>query len=118
MRRFLRSVAFAWNGVRSASAAQANMRIHLAAVIIVNTAGLLFGLSRMEWLAVVIVQGMVLAAELLNTAVEHLVDLASPQQHPLAKAAKDTAAGAVLLAAVTSVVVGLIVFVPHIIPNS
>ncbi|QHT60297.1 diacylglycerol kinase family protein [Paenibacillus lycopersici] len=116
MRRFLRSVAFAWGGIRSASGSQANMKIHLAAAVLVNAAGLLLGLSRAEWLAVIIVQGMVLAAELMNTAVEHVVDLASPQPHPLAKAAKDTAAGAVLVTAIAAAIVGLIVFWPHVRP--
>ena len=92
------------------------MRIHVASVVAVHAAGLLFGLSGMEWSAIIIVQGMVLAAELLNTAVEHVVDLVSPQKHPLAKAAKDTAAAAVLLAAATAVAVGLIVFGPHLLP--
>ncbi|NBD22851.1 diacylglycerol kinase family protein [Paenibacillus glycinis] len=116
MIRFLRSVAYAWSGFRSAVGTQANMRIHVAFVVAVNAAGLLFGLSAMEWAAIIIVQGMVLAAELLNTAVEHVVDLVSPQKHPLAKAAKDTAAAAVLFAAATAVAVGLIVFGPHLLP--
>ncbi|MBO7743827.1 diacylglycerol kinase family protein [Paenibacillus sp. MWE-103] len=116
MRRFLRSVAFAWAGVRASVRTEANMRLHLVAVVAVNAAGWLAGLSRTEWLAIVIAQGMVLGAELLNTAVEHVVDLASPGPHPLAKAAKDAAAGAVLVAAVMAVIVGLIVFGPHIVP--
>ncbi|QHW30430.1 diacylglycerol kinase family protein [Paenibacillus rhizovicinus] len=116
MSRFLRSFVFAWSGIRSAASSQANMKFHLAAAIVVNAAGLLIGLSRLEWLAIVIVQGMVLAAETMNTAIEHVVDLASPQEHPLAKAAKDTAAGAVLITAITAVIVGLFVFGPHVLP--
>ncbi|MFC4808236.1 diacylglycerol kinase family protein [Paenibacillus sp. GCM10023250] len=116
MRRFLRSVAYAWAGVRAAVRTEANMRLHLAAVALVNAAGWLAGLSRPEWLAIVIAQGAVLAAELLNTAVERVVDLVSPDPHPLAKAAKDAAAGAVLVTAVMALIVGLIVFGPHIVP--
>lgn len=116
MIRFLRSVSYAASGLSHAVTTQANMRIHLASVVIVNAAGWLAGLNRPEWLAIVFAQGLVISAELMNTAVEHAVDLVSPERHPLAKAAKDAAAGAVLVTALTAVVVGLLVFVPHILP--
>lgn len=73
-------------------------------------AGVFFGISKMEWLFVLTAIFLVLVTELMNTAVEAAVDLAEPDIHPLAKAAKDTAAGAVLLAAVFAVIVGCIVF--------
>jgi undecaprenol kinase len=116
MSRFLQSLAYAWNGVRGAAGSQANMKIHIVAAIVVNVAGLLLGLSRMEWVSIIIVQGMVIAAELANTAIEHAVDLANPEPHPLAKAAKDTAAGSVLVTAIAAAIVGVIVFWPHVMP--
>lgn len=68
-----------------------------------------------EWLAIILVSLAVLTMEMLNTVVEAVVDLASPELHPLARVAKDVAAGAVLLSALASVVVGVYVFVPHLV---
>ncbi|SEN09681.1 diacylglycerol kinase family protein [Paenibacillus sp. OV219] len=116
MRRLLRSFSFAFAGIGAGIRTQANMRIHVAAAIIVNVAGVIAHLERIEWLVIILMQAAVMAAELVNTAIEHVVDLASPEQQPLAKAAKDTAAGAVLILAIAAVIIGLIVFVPHIWP--
>lgn len=74
-------------------------------------AGFFFGISRTDWMFVLTAVFLVLVTELMNTAVEAAVDLAHPRIHPLAKAAKDTAAGAVLLAAVFAVIIGCIVFI-------
>jgi diacylglycerol kinase (ATP) len=93
---------------------QTNARLHLLATIVVIGAGLGLQISRMEWLAIVAVIGLVWVAEGLNTAIEAAVDLVSPERHPLAGRAKDVAAGAVLLAAVTAVVVGALVFGPRL----
>ena len=68
----------------------------------------------LEWIAVILAIGLCMTAEAFNTAIESVVDLASPEQHPLAGRAKDVAAGAVLLAAMTAVVVGVIVFGPRL----
>ncbi|WP_308638863.1 diacylglycerol kinase family protein [Paenibacillus silvisoli] len=114
MRRLLRSFGYAGSGIVSAVSSQANMQIHVVCAVIVNAAGLLIGLSRMEWIVIIAAQTAVLAAELMNTAVEHVVDLVSPEKHPLAKAAKDTAAGGVLLTAIGAVIIGLFVFIPHL----
>ncbi|WP_219836306.1 diacylglycerol kinase family protein [Paenibacillus sp. R14(2021)] len=114
MSKFLRSMSFAWDGIRRTVQTQRNMRIHAVAAVIVNAAGLLLGLTRMEWVSILIVQGLVLAAELVNTAVEHIVDLTSPERNALAKSAKDAAAGAVLMTAIMAAIVGLIVFGPYV----
>ncbi|AZN40478.1 diacylglycerol kinase family protein [Paenibacillus albus] len=116
MSKLLRSFSYAFAGIGAGIRTQANMRIHICAAIIVNAAGILVHLERFEWLVIILMQAAVMAAELVNTAVEHVVDLASPEQHPLAKAAKDTAAGAVLILAIAAVIIGLIVFVPHLWP--
>ena len=93
---------------------QANARIHAGVTLIVIVAGFLFGISRIEWCAVVAAIALVWTVEGLNTAIEAVVDLASPEFHPLAERAKDVAAGAVLIAALASVVIGLLVFGPRV----
>ena len=85
------------------------MILGLAAV----AAGFALGISRVDWLAIVLCIIVVSVAEVVNTAIESAVDLASPEWHELARAAKDAAAGAVLLASAGSVIVGLIVFAPY-----
>jgi diacylglycerol kinase (ATP) len=93
---------------------QANARIHAVAAAAVVVAGFVFHISAGEWCAVVAAIGLVLTAEAINTAVEAVVDLASPEVHPLAGRAKDVAAGAVLIAALVSVIIGLLVFGPRV----
>ncbi|KEO78411.1 diacylglycerol kinase family protein [Paenibacillus sp. SEL1] len=101
---------YAAEGVMYALRTQVNMRIHVAVAFLVIVAGLTLHISRLDWLFVCVAIAIVIVAELFNTAVEAAVDLISPDIHPLAKAAKDTAAGAVLLAAVFAVIIGIFVF--------
>ncbi|AOK89075.1 diacylglycerol kinase family protein [Paenibacillus sp. SEL3] len=101
---------YAAEGVMYALRTQVNMRIHVAVALLVIVAGLTLHISRLDWLFVCVAIAIVIVAELFNTAVEAAVDLISPDIHPLAKAAKDTAAGAVLLAAVFAVIIGIFVF--------
>ncbi|WP_311078956.1 diacylglycerol kinase family protein [Paenibacillus polymyxa] len=101
---------YAAEGVMYALRTQVNMRIHVAVALLVIVAGLNLHISRLDWLFVCVAIAIVIVAELFNTAVEAAVDLISPDIHPLAKAAKDTAAGAVLLAAVFAVIIGIFVF--------
>lgn len=101
-----------WYLVRS----QRNAQIHLFFGAVAVTLGLAVGLARWEWLALLLTCALVLVAEGVNTALEATVDLASPGYHPLAKRAKDVAAGTVLLAAIFAVLVGLFLFVPHLWP--
>jgi len=91
---------------------QRNAWIHLSVAVAVVMMGLWLGLSRTEWAILALTIGIVLAAEVLNTVVEAAVDLATAEYHPLAKVAKDVAAGAVLLTAVAAVVVGLLILGP------
>ena len=113
-RNFWQSLAFALAGIRRALHNQRNLRIHVTIAAAVVVAGFALRISRTEWAAVVTLIALVIGLELLNTAIEALVDLASPEPHHLAKVAKDTAAGAVLVAAVGSAIVGLIVFLPRL----
>ncbi len=113
-RTFLQSLAFACAGVRHALHSQRNVRIHLGIAAAAVIAGFALRINRAEWAVVVTLIALVIGLELLNTAIETLVDLASPTFHPLAKTAKDTAAGAILLVALGSAVAGLIIFLPRL----
>lgn len=113
-RNFWQSLAFAFAGMRHALYSQRNLRIHVTIAAAVVTAGLALRINRSEWAIVVTLIALVIGLELLNTAIEALVDLTSPVPHPLAKVAKDTAAGAILVAAVGSAIVGLIIFLPRL----
>jgi diacylglycerol kinase (ATP) len=109
-----RSFKFAICGLRDMFASQHNARIHLAAAFLVIIVGLLLDISKTEWLLVFFAMGLVLCAETFNTAVECLVDLVSPEKNKKAKRIKDTAAGAVLIAAITAAAIGLFIFLPKI----
>jgi len=91
---------------------QRNARIHLSVALLVIALGLWLGLNRTEWAIIILTIGLVLAAESFNTVAEAAVDLATAEYHPLAKIAKDVAAGAVLLTAITAIVVGLLILGP------
>ena len=95
---------------------QTSARIQLVVAAAVVGAGFWFRIDRLEWLAVVGAIGAVLAAEAFNTALESLADAVHPERHPLVGRAKDCAAGAVLLTAIAAMVVGLIVFLPRLLP--
>jgi diacylglycerol kinase (ATP) len=110
----LRSVRWAWRGIRVMLASQHNAWLHAAASLVVVTAGLVLGLSVAEWCWIVLAAMAVWTAEALNTAIEFLTDVASPQFHPTAGKAKDVAAGAVLLTAIGAVIIGALVFGPHL----
>jgi len=112
MRTFLRSAALAWAGICFAFRTQRHMRYHGVAAVLVCCLGLIVSLNRAEWAIIMIAIALVMSLELVNTAIEQAVDLASPDIHPLAKAAKDAAAGAVLLAAAGAVVIGLLILGP------
>lgn len=108
----LRSFVYAFAGIGWMLRSQRNAQVHVLITCIVIIAGCLFRISVGEWLALIMFITLVLALEALNTALEAVVDLASPQIHPLARRAKDAAAGAVLISAIGAVVAGVIVFLP------
>jgi diacylglycerol kinase len=111
----IRSFYYAFKGLADVVRSQANMRIHLLAAAAALFAAWFFNISPGEWMILILVIGMVLSAEVMNTAIEYLTDLISPAQHPLAGKAKDAAAAAVLLCALTAVIVGSIIFLPRIV---
>ncbi len=110
----LRSFRFAIQGVWTMLRSQHNAWIHATATVIVVALGLFLGLSAAEWCWIVLAIVAVWTAEALNTALEFLTDVASPTFHPVAGKAKDVAAGAVLLAALGAVIIGLLVLGPHV----
>jgi diacylglycerol kinase len=110
----MRSFSFAAQGVWHVVRTQRNMRVHLLAGAAAIVAGLVVRVSAADWACIVLAIGLVLTAETLNTVVEALVDLSTDEFHPLAKAAKDMAAGAVLLSSVAAVGVAVAVFLPRL----
>ena len=110
-----KSFVYAWKGIRTLFGSEANAKVHLAAAVLVVIAGFLLRLSPAEWSAIIICIGGVFMAEGFNTALEKVCDKVSPEINPLIGAAKDVAAGAVLLFVIGAVAVGLIIFIPKFI---
>ncbi len=113
LRQRLLSFKYAIRGISLVLWAEHNFRIHLLATILVVSLGLNYDLTRQDWLWLTLAIALVLITETLNTAIEHLVDLTEPNQNPLAGKVKDIAAGAVLMAAITSVIIGITIFWPY-----
>ncbi len=111
LRKYLRSFGYAFEGIITASKEQ-NLKSHIVSAVIVILAGYFTGLSRTEWYIVLLLIALMFALEMINTAIERVVDLASPNFHPLAKQAKDIAAGGVLVFALFSAIIGLLIFLP------
>jgi diacylglycerol kinase (ATP) len=111
----IRSFRYAITGVIRMIRCQHNAWIHAAATVVAIALGVSFQLSRSEWCWIILAIAIVWTAEALNTAFEFLADAASPNFHPVVKDAKDVAAGAVLITAVAAVVIGAIVFWPHVV---
>lgn len=87
-----------------------NAWVHVFVLTFAVVLGFYFNITRVEWMVLVLIGGFVLAAEAFNTAIEIDIDLTSPQYHPYARDTKDVAAGAVLISAITALIVGLIIF--------
>ncbi|MBC3539480.1 diacylglycerol kinase [Rufibacter sediminis] len=113
IRRRLNSFGYALKGISAAFRSEINLRWHVLSAGAAVSAGLYFGLTTVEWVIVCFCIGLVWMAELFNTALEVVVNLVSPEFHPLAGKAKDIAAGAVLVASLTSAIAGLLVFLPY-----
>ncbi|RZM16087.1 MAG: diacylglycerol kinase family protein [Pedobacter sp.] len=114
MSRLIKSFGFAAKGLQYALKTQPNFRFHAISSIIVLIAGIFFKIHVSEWLWILAAIALVLISELLNTAIEVLVDLISPEYNKQAGIVKDTAAAAVLVAAIIAVGIGVIIFLPKI----
>ncbi len=109
-------VVHALHGLRDAWLTEPNMRLHVLCAWVIVTLGVWMRLSRGEWLGIIVAIAMVVAAELVNTALEHVIDLVvGLRTDPVARYVKDAGAGAVLIAAVAASVIGGLVFIPHIV---
>jgi diacylglycerol kinase len=115
IRKRLASFKFAFSGLRNLFKHEHNSRLHLIAAILAIAMGFILGISREEWMILVIIIGMVFITEILNSAVESLADYVSPEYNSVIKRVKDYSAAAVLISAITSVIVGSIIFLPKVI---
>jgi diacylglycerol kinase len=114
-KRLLKRFSFAWEGIVFTFKNEKNMKIHGVAALFVCMTAWMLDLSKTEWLIILITIGVVFSLEMVNTAIERVVDLVAPEFHPLAKIAKDVAAGAVFVFVMISVIIGAIIFFPHFI---
>ena len=108
----IQSFSFALQGIYTFFKTEHNAWIHLIAMIVVIVSSLMLQLNSNEWCWIIVAIGLVIITEMINTALENLTDLTSPEFHPLAKKTKDAAAGAVLIASIIAVIIGLLVFLP------
>lgn len=115
VKRLFRSFKYATEGIVYAFKYEQNIVVHTLIAILVIVLGIMLKISHFEWLVCFILFGLVISTELINTSIEAMVDLICPRKDPLAKIAKDTASGAVLVFALVAVIAGLIIFIPKII---
>jgi diacylglycerol kinase len=115
MKRFsILSFRYALEGLISAFLKEPNLKFHFLAGLLVVVLGFVLQISKVDWMIVLILIGLVITIELTNTAIEAVVDGFTTEHHPAAKVAKDISAGAVLVAALTSTVVGFLIFWPYL----
>ncbi|MEI7503551.1 MAG: diacylglycerol kinase family protein [Paludibacter sp.] len=112
MNKTIKSFGYAGKGIRSVFQSELNMKIHFVVGVLVIVCGFIFSISITEWMLCLLCFGLVIGMEMMNTAIEKLVDLVSPNHHPVAGKVKDIAAGAVLICAIISVIIGLLIFLP------
>ena len=114
-KKLINSFKYALQGFASSFRTERNMKIHVVATILVIILGIYLKLNLIEWSIIAIAIVIVISAELFNTAIETIVDMVSPQKNEKAKLAKDISAGAVLILAIGSAIVGFKIFLPKII---
>ncbi|HMP99712.1 MAG TPA: diacylglycerol kinase family protein [Cyclobacteriaceae bacterium] len=112
--KFIMSFKYAFQGLMHVFKTQRNMQVHVFIAILVALAAYAFSITTTEWLVVILFYALVLAAEVINTAIEKLVDLVHPEINPEAGKIKDIAAAAVLLTAIMAIIAGLIIFIPYL----
>ena len=108
--RWIKSFEYALNGLRKAWTDQLNLRIHCGVLALAVALGFYFKISLWEWCTIILAGTLVISLELINSTIETLTDLITPEQNPLAGKAKDVSAAAVLVAAVASIIIGIIIF--------
>jgi undecaprenol kinase len=115
IKKFLNSFTYPIKGLKYAYRNEQNLAVDVSIAIIVLVLGFVFKINPMEWALLSLTIGLVISCELLNTAIEAIVDLVTEDYHPLAKVAKDTSAAAVFVFAIVSIIVGIIIFLPKLI---
>ena len=114
-KRLVNSFKYAFEGIKQTYIGEQNLKVHTFIAVLVLVFGFFLKINYIEWLVCLVLIGLVLMAEFFNTAIEYVVDLASPKVHPLAKAAKDTASAGVLMMAIISALIGGVIFIPKLI---
>lgn len=114
MQQLITSFSYAVTGIRTAFATQPNVRIHLFIALLISILGYFFGLSTEELIEIILLVGLVLVAEMINTAIEFACNAITTETHPEIKKAKDVAAGSVLVVSILAIIIGLIIFIPKI----
>lgn len=114
-KKLINSFKCAIQGIRQAVKTERNVKIHITIMILVIIAGIVLKINTQEWIICIILFGLVISLELVNSAIEATVDIAMPEINEKAKVAKDVAAGAVLVSAIASAIIGLIIFIPKVI---
>ena len=114
MRKLARSFCYAFAGFAAAIQTETNWKMGIAESLLVVAVAWYLQISSSDWLVVIIMIGLVLSAELFNSAIEKVVDILSPRQHPQAKLAKDFAAAAVVVLVIVAAIVGSVIFVPYL----
>ena len=113
-KNILYSFKYAFTGIISSIKKERNMKIHISIMTIVMLLGIILKIQKIEWIICIILFGLVISVEMINTSIEIVVDMVMPNKNENAKNAKVISAGAVLIVAITSLIIGLIIFIPKI----
>jgi diacylglycerol kinase len=114
LKKFLLGFVFAFQGLSVLIKSERNFKFHLFAFLCVSIAGFYFQIEKTEWFAILIISSIILTAEAINSAIEKLCNHLHPEIHPSIKSVKDIAAAAVLLSAISAIVIAGIIFLPRI----
>jgi len=112
MKHIVKSFKYAFDGIQEAFQSERNMKIHFIMMILAIILGIILNLSSVEWAVLTVTIGMVLILEFINTSIEQIVDIVSPEKQEKAKIAKDVAAAGVLISSIVAILVGIFLFVP------
>lgn len=114
-KKLVNSFRYAFEGIVTGIREERNMKIHILIMILVIIMGIILKISKIEWIICIILFALVISLELVNTAIENTVDLITQEKNSKAKIAKDVAAGAVLVSAISAAIIGLIIFIPKVV---
>ena len=114
MKKFLYSFKYAFNGIKTGFLQERNVKIDVFIMTLVIISGIILKINKYEWIICIILFGLVISLEMINTAIERTVDLVTKEKSELAKNAKDISAGAVLVSAIASAIIGFMIFIPKI----